>query len=111
MAKALRRFEDYQQDVKAFLKVRHSPGRPLKVIGSDAIERKLLDPITLTKWAHLTILERTVKILRQFKIKITPERLRFFYRRNKLRYRQTALKYYPHGRNLEQLEAERMEFA
>ena len=81
------------------------------MIGSEAIERQLLDPATLTKWAHLTIAQRAVKVLRQFKVRITPERLRFFYRRNKLRYRQTALKYYPHGRSLPQLELERMEFA
>ena len=107
----MRRFEGYDHNVSEFIKIRRSPGRKIKVIGSEAIERKLLDPSTLTKWAHLTIAQRSVKILRQFKIKVTPERLRFFYRRNKLRYRQTALKYYPHGRNLEQLEAERMEFA
>jgi transposase len=108
---ALRRFDASQHDVKAFLKKQHRPGAPRKLVGSKAIERKLLDPVTLTKWAHLTIRQRAVKILKQFKVSITPERLRFFYRRSKLRYRQTALKYYPHGRNLVQLEQERMEFA
>jgi hypothetical protein len=44
-------------------------------------------------------------------VKVTRDKLRKFYRRNKLRYRQTALKYFPHNRNLPQLEAERMEFA
>ena len=109
--KAVKRFESYQHNVKEFIKIRPSPGRKIKVIGSAVIEQKLLDPVLLTKWAHLTLEQRVVKIIRQFKVKITSKKLRLFYRRNKLRYRQTALKYFPHNRNLVQLEQERMEFA
>lgn len=109
--KALKRFESYHHNISEFIKYRPSSGRKIKVIGSEVIERKLLDSVLLTKWAHLTIEQRTVKILRQFKVRVTTKALRLFYRRNKLRYRQTALKYFPHNRNPQQLEQERMEFA
>jgi hypothetical protein len=51
----VKRFEGYQHDVKEFIKVRRSSGRKIKLIGSEDLERKLLDPELLTKWAHLTI--------------------------------------------------------
>ena len=50
-------------------------------------------------------------IWKKFKVKVSANKIRLFYRRNDMRYKQTALKYYPHGRHLAQLENERMEFA
>jgi hypothetical protein len=51
----VKRFESYQHNIKEFIKIRPSPGRKIKVIGSAVIETKLLDPVLLTKWAHLTL--------------------------------------------------------
>ena len=50
-------------------------------------------------------------ILKKHKVKISAHKLSLFYKRNNMRYRQTAMKPYPHHRTPEQLEQERMEWA
>jgi len=98
-------------DVGRFLPRRRPPGRPRKVIGSPAVERELLSTDCLTNWAHLTIAKRCAKIWKDFKVRVGRHKLTLFYQRNNIRCKATKAKYYPHGRNLELLEARRMEFA
>ena len=52
---ALKRFNAGNCNVEEFLKPQRRPGPAIKVIGSKAIEKRLMDPDLLAKWAHLTI--------------------------------------------------------
>ena len=107
----LKRFRDKNHDVQNFLPIGKSPGRPFKLIGSEAIEWKLLSPLCLRNWAHMSLKKRCAKIARVHNVRVTYEGLRRFYLRNGVRKKPTSTRYYPHGKSLALLEAQRMEFA
>jgi hypothetical protein len=104
-------FKKFLFNVELFLKQGKTTGPKIKLIGSEAVEKQLLSPQLLSKWTHLTLQQRVELILKKYKVKISAHKLRLFYRRNNMRYRQTAMKPYPHHRSPEQLEQERMEWA
>ena len=111
VTRLLQLFEMHDFDVGRFLPRRKPPGRPRKVIGSPEIERELLSTDCLTKWAHLTILKRCEKIWREYRVRVGRHKLTLFYQRNNIRCKTARAKYYPHGKNLQLLEARRIEFA
>ena len=86
-------------------------GRPVKLIGSQIIEKELLSPKCLNDWAHLSIVQRCQKIQNKYGVLIKRHKLQLFYQRHNIRCKPTHTKYYPHGQNQDLLQARRYEFA
>jgi hypothetical protein len=82
-----------------YLKTKPRYGAPIKIIGSAALEKKLLSETSLKKWAHLSIFKRCAKIKLLYDVDVPVTSLRRFYRRNGLGYRLAKTELYPHNRN------------
>ena len=88
-----KRFVESNFNVIDFIKGnRQKCGRPRLVIGSPAIEKKLLNKKTLMDWAHLNIAKRCELIEKRFKVKTNVSSLNRFYKKSKLGYRATSIK-------------------
>ena len=68
------------------INMRSFNGRPRQIIKSEMFEKFLLDPHTIETWAHLSLIERTQKLEREYKVKISHSRLRRFYRKHNISY-------------------------
>jgi hypothetical protein len=86
-------------------------GKQRRVIGSEEIERRLLDPITMTRWCHLNLLQRCEKIQLDWGVDVKKERLRRFYKQNGVSFKPTKVRLYPHGWDPEELEQLRFRYA
>ena len=59
----------------------------------------------------MTILQRCLKIQKVYGVTVKRHKLQLFYKRNNIRHRKIKSRYFPHGHDLELLEARRIEFA
>ena len=62
-----------------------------QLTNSFANDQWLLQPDTLRKWAHLTLLQRCAKIEVRFRVKRAHRTLAALYRRNNIGYRRTHM--------------------
>ena len=108
---ALTNFETYGKNIKRFLIKPKPKGRPIALIGSHEIERKLLSARCLKNWAHLSIAQRCEKIWEKHRVEVKRHKLTLFYKRNGVRCTTSYNKYFPHGHNLLRLKYRRMEYA
>ena len=76
------------------------------VIGSEKIKKYLRSEAMLQRWAHLSLVQRCVKIKRVYNVDVKRESLR-----NGVRNRPVKANLYPHSRDLDELNDERLEFA
>ena len=86
-------------------------GRPIKIIGSEALQAELLSEDVLKRWSHLSIKNRCLKIKRLYGVDVPVTSLCRFYKRNGLGFRVAKSELYPHNRNLEELQQERYAYA
>ena len=94
-----------------FIKPFKAKGKARLVIGSEKIEKHLLSEQVLQRWAHLSLVKRCIKIKREFNVDIKRESLRRFYLRNGVKNRPVKSNLYPHDKDLDQLNDDRLEFA
>ena len=81
------------------------------MISSDKIEKYLLSEAVLQRWAHLSIAKRCIKIKREFNVDVKRETLRRFYLRSGVKNRPVKANMYPHGKDLDQLNDDRLALA
>ena len=58
-----------------FLKTKPRFGRPIKIIGSEDLQTKLLSESILKRWAHLSIRKRCLKIKNLYEVDVAVESL------------------------------------
>ena len=107
----LKRFAKYGYDVDRLMRGEKATGRPIKPIGSKAIEQELLSQSCLEDWTHLNLHKRCERIWKVHKVRVKRDKLRLFYLRHGITCKATSTKYYPHNKNLVQLQEERVAFA
>jgi hypothetical protein len=61
--------------------------------------------------AHLSLHKRCLKIKKLFDVEVSKPRLMRFYKRNGLRYGMAKSELYPHHKNLDLLQQERIAYA
>ena len=93
------------------LKTKPRMGRHRKIIGSKELEQVLIGEDCLRRWAHLSLVKRCVRIKQLYGFDVAKSTLHQFYHRNGLGYKAAKAALYPHNKDLDELQRERMEFA
>ena len=62
VSRNLIKFQRCNYNMIDFLKTKQRFGRPIKIIGSEDLQAKLLSESSLKRWAHLSIHKRCLKI-------------------------------------------------